>query len=544
MPHTHTITDNDAYFAINSVTREITTTSSRLELIQGDHQSERITFEIPRFIEGHDMSLCNRIKINYTNTDKKTKATKKGIYIADDATVESNKVLFSWLMSSNVTKYYGSLEFLVSFECMDGNNEITYKWSTQLCSLMSVGEGLDNAKSVAVTVSQPDVLENFKNEISEDIGKSMNKILAEKVDVPQTASVGDVLTVEEVDDNGKPTKWKAATKKQANWEQNDSTAEDYVQGRTHWVEHDVLTEILPETTFEVTLEDGEIRWWTDEISFSALWAVGDKAIVTVNGTEYNLTVYDLNECLSVGNAYIVYDSYENTGEPFFMEIYDWNDEGWQIGDICFNASGTYTVSVKFPQDVYHAINSKYIKDMYYTEGTVTHTVPEKFIPSTIARTDDIVQSDWSETNDSSLAYIRNKPHKVGIIKGTRSVDYKPTVALPTSFSIPSDAHTVELRIYNLKIDQYDEDTIFYIPRQSSTSQTKASLVDGKNILLRVAVGDVFGWSVFTSEFSGSTSCSITSVVGAAFGYWNSGSAIFVTAGGKKILCSSYEFWAV
>lgn len=194
---------------------------------------------------------------------------------------------------------------------------------------------------------------------SQELKDNMNKILAEKVDVPQTASVGDVLTVEEVDDNGKPTKWKAATKKQANWEQNDSTAEDYVQGRTHWVEHDVLTEILPETTFEVTLEDGNTQWWSDELNFSELWAVGDKAVVTVNGTEYNLTVYNLNDCLSVGNAYIVDDSYENTGEPFFMGIYEWN-EGYQLGDICFNASGTYTISIKAYQDIYHAINPKYI----------------------------------------------------------------------------------------------------------------------------------------------------------------------------------------
>ena len=59
--------------------------------------------------------------------------------------------------------------------------------------------------------------------------------LAKKIDAPQTAKVGEVLTVEEVDADGKPTKWRtgeaAAGQVQADWAQNDSTAADYVKNR-------------------------------------------------------------------------------------------------------------------------------------------------------------------------------------------------------------------------------------------------------------------------------------------------------------------------
>lgn len=48
MAHTHPVVDSDSRFVINSTTREISTASDKLELIQGDHQSERITFEIPK----------------------------------------------------------------------------------------------------------------------------------------------------------------------------------------------------------------------------------------------------------------------------------------------------------------------------------------------------------------------------------------------------------------------------------------------------------------------------------------------------------------
>lgn len=59
--------------------------------------------------------------------------------------------------------------------------------------------------------------------------------LDKKIDAPQVAQVGEVLTVEEVGEDGKPKKWKtapaAAEQKQADWNQNDETAADYVKNR-------------------------------------------------------------------------------------------------------------------------------------------------------------------------------------------------------------------------------------------------------------------------------------------------------------------------
>ena len=192
---------------------------------------------------------------------------------------------------------------------------------------------------------------------SQELKDNMNKILAEKVDVPQTASVGDVLTVEEVDANGKPTKWKAATKKQANWEQNDSTAEDYVQGRTHWVEHDVLTEILPETT--VTIDIGDDDEASENVgSVEEPWSIGDRAVVKINDVGYDLTVAEDSEgYMCLGNLHFYDDTAADTGE--FFQLYVDNGLVFAV-----NVSGTYTISVSFYRDVYHTINPKYIKDMY------------------------------------------------------------------------------------------------------------------------------------------------------------------------------------
>lgn len=167
MSHEHTVVDADAHFIINPDSRKITTSSDKLELIQGDHQSERITFEITRLVEGHDMSLCDRIEIHYINIGKKTKEISKDIYIADDVVVDGNDVTFSWLISGNATKYYGRLNFIVLFKCLDADDNYTYKWNTEICKLLTVGEGISN--TAAIVEDYSDILEKFKEEVLSEV---------------------------------------------------------------------------------------------------------------------------------------------------------------------------------------------------------------------------------------------------------------------------------------------------------------------------------------------------------------------------------------
>lgn len=58
--HKHPVIDTDERFVIDPATREITCASRRENvLMQYDHNSQRYTFELPRYIDGHDMSpLC------------------------------------------------------------------------------------------------------------------------------------------------------------------------------------------------------------------------------------------------------------------------------------------------------------------------------------------------------------------------------------------------------------------------------------------------------------------------------------------------------
>lgn len=166
MAHKHSVYDTDAHFKIDPITREITNlATTKSKLMQGDHNSERFTFEIARLVEGHDMSQIDKIEIHYTNTDNKTKEQSKGVYIAKDMQSSPNDddvVIFSWLISKKATKYAGSLSFRITFKCLTGTT-IDYSWNTAQFGSISIGDGQDNSEDVAAEFT-PDVLEQLRGE--------------------------------------------------------------------------------------------------------------------------------------------------------------------------------------------------------------------------------------------------------------------------------------------------------------------------------------------------------------------------------------------
>lgn len=165
MSHTHLIKDSDTSFIIDPITRKITTTSSKVSLMQYDHDSEIFTFQIPKLVEGHDMSLCNKIEIHYTNINKKTKEASSDVYPVTDATVNGNNLIFSWLVSSNATKYPGSLNFLIRFGCLEDDNTFSYLWHTDIFKNITISDGMSNTEAVAEDYS--DILEQWRSELIE-----------------------------------------------------------------------------------------------------------------------------------------------------------------------------------------------------------------------------------------------------------------------------------------------------------------------------------------------------------------------------------------
>lgn len=165
MEHKHGVHDSDTHFLIDPTTRKIRTeTSRKTTVIQFDHNSERFTFEIPRYIEGHDMAECNKAEVHYLNVDARTKEEMRGVYVSDDLAIsktDSSVVSCSWLISSNATQLVGTLNFIVRFCCVDGGI-VTYAWNTAVASV-AVSTGIDGGEFVAAEYA--DVLETWKAEL-------------------------------------------------------------------------------------------------------------------------------------------------------------------------------------------------------------------------------------------------------------------------------------------------------------------------------------------------------------------------------------------
>lgn len=154
MAHEHSIYDNDKHFVIDPATRLIENTSGKVTLMQHDHNSERFTFELPRFIDGHDMSLCNKVVVHYINAKADKTDSIADAHIVKDLQISPDSddvVIFSWLIDKKATTFNGTLAFVVSLMCLDDEGNITYRWGSAKHTGISVGESIDNAESIEET---------------------------------------------------------------------------------------------------------------------------------------------------------------------------------------------------------------------------------------------------------------------------------------------------------------------------------------------------------------------------------------------------------
>ena len=233
---------------------------------------------------------------------------------------------------------------------------------------------------------------------SQEIKDSINKILKEKIDSPQKAEIGEVLTVEEVDENGKPTKWKtapaAAEQKQADWGQNDEGAADFVRNRTHYDSRVIKT---IEKTFENIAKDKMVKLAEADIdinriisfSFTRSYMENDvvqNSIITV--TKDDIFVDDVShlEDMPEGSVLVIVSKSKPVNLIYFATPVEKATDG-ESTDTYHGLYGTvYAGDIldKFKIEIHDSgelktIDPKYINDMYYTEteemDIAGHTIP-------------------------------------------------------------------------------------------------------------------------------------------------------------------------
>lgn len=151
MAHAHIVSDSDNHFIIDPISRQISNNSKKTILIKTDHNSEQFTFELPRYVEGHDMSLSNKVEVHFLNINNKTRQTNPGIYNVVDFDVDAEdntKVLGTWLVSREATKYPGSLNFVIRFSCLDDDNVEYYSWNTAIYTGITISDTIENTETI------------------------------------------------------------------------------------------------------------------------------------------------------------------------------------------------------------------------------------------------------------------------------------------------------------------------------------------------------------------------------------------------------------
>ena len=275
MAHLHSVYDTDAHFSINPITRQLRNeATSKTSLIQHDHNSERFTFEIPRWVEGHDMSLCNKITVHYINIDSVSKEFVKGRYEVDDMDISPESddvVILSWLISGNATQLVGSLQFLIRFACVTGDEIVEYAWNTAVCNSISVSSGI-NADETFET-DYVDVIEQwkvnlwteFENEVRKEINNAAS-VIDEKIE-QATTELKTPLVIKE-HNKGDLFRW---------W---FGTEEEYAQVKDNLPANTmcIITDGVSEAELRQAIQDGDNNVRVDLTNLIAQYGLGGSAV--------------------------------------------------------------------------------------------------------------------------------------------------------------------------------------------------------------------------------------------------------------------------
>lgn len=156
-----------------------------------------------------------------------------------------------------------------------------------------------------------------------------------------TAEVGQTIVVEEVDGNGKPTKWKAA---------------EY-QPRTHWTEV-VEGDLVPHMAFTPVLNEAFQMLLYNLPTFD--FEAGKTYTVVYDGVEYTGTaeagVFNGLNIVTVGNAYLTTGT--PTAEPFIVsKITAMN----VLAVICLGEEESHTIRIIGEKTVYNRIPYEYLE---------------------------------------------------------------------------------------------------------------------------------------------------------------------------------------
>lgn len=224
----------------------------------------------------------------------------------------------------------------------------------------------DKEKAIARQNIDAEYAGNKVQSISDDVtddqypsATAVKKALESKIDAPQVAQVGEVLTVEEVDADGNPKKWKTQ-KVEKDWNENDPTKPGYIKNRTHYKYSD---EFLGEIAFTATSEKELIM--EDQNStenYDIIDAIGKTAL-----TEHNNTKIIIDGEVCISNAFF---------SRYVTQL---------VGEFNYSAGGPagYQHPAVVNNDGIVLVPGNVYVIQFYNVGEYYKPLSEKYLPNTI-----------------------------------------------------------------------------------------------------------------------------------------------------------------
>lgn len=143
----------EEHVVIDSDRKIIVPDSLKRIAVQHDHDIETVTFDCPRYWDGHDLSKM-MVYVNHL-----CPSGALGCTVATNVTVDSTNsdiMHFDWTISECVTMAKGHITFLVCAKTQDEDGTNRHHWNSEICRDMYVSEGLELPDDFMETY--PDVL--------------------------------------------------------------------------------------------------------------------------------------------------------------------------------------------------------------------------------------------------------------------------------------------------------------------------------------------------------------------------------------------------
>lgn len=163
----HVVVGSDRYITVPESLQKIG--------VQFDHNAETVTFDCPRYWDGHDLSMM-KIYINYMRPNDSF-----GAYLCSDAEIDSmdNTIMhFNWVISGHVTEFAGPLSFLVCICDVDQNGDSTTHWNSELNTQMYISSGMKCRD--AILGRYPDIITQLLNRMD-----SVEAVFAPTVEITE-----------------------------------------------------------------------------------------------------------------------------------------------------------------------------------------------------------------------------------------------------------------------------------------------------------------------------------------------------------------------